>query len=117
MHVLPLNPDRVFCDVSVRRQNDETVCNCLANQNPVKRVLMVFGQAGKLQHRSFIELQGIDGVKAPPFLDKFVRRLRQGQFAEVVFDQDFPCGDNAQKNIIVRVGVQTARGVRQLRTA
>ena len=102
---LPLCPDGIPCDMRVRRKNDETVGNRLTDEKPVKRVLVVFRQPGKLEHRRFIKRQGINEVEAAPFFDKFMGRFRQRQFTEVVLDDDLPGGSNAQVDLIVRVCV------------
>lgn len=66
---------------------------------------MIFGQAGKLYDRRFLKGQCGNEVPGAPFRDEFVGRLRQGQFSELMLDNDLLSGSNAQVNFVIRIGV------------
>jgi len=45
-------------------------------------------------------------VTGAPLLDEFVRRFRQRQLAQLVLDDDLPCGGDAQVDLVARIGEQ-----------
>ena len=106
--LLPLGPDRIFRNPRVRSEDDEAAGDRLADDNPLKGVLVVIGAAGELHYRSFVQWQRVDLVSSAPLLDEIVRRFRERQLAEFVPDDDLPRGSDAQVDFIAgkRAGVQ-----------
>ncbi len=113
----PFSPDRIFCNMRIRSEYDHAARNCLAYEDPVKGVFVVVGKTRKLKHCLFIQRKGIDIVAASPLFYKFVGWIRQRQFAQFVFNDYFPCGSNAQINLIRRIGEKLAGLAGQIRAA
>ena len=61
----------------VRCENDQSIGNRLADDDPVEGILVVFGQAGKLQNCRFIDWQRFNLKAGAPVMDEIVRRSRE----------------------------------------
>ena len=61
------------------------------------------GQSAQLRDGGFIQGKRRDEMIFALRRDELRGRLRQGQFAETVFNGDFPERNRAQENLIVRV--------------
>ena len=75
----------------------------LTDQHPVERIAMQRGQSAQLRDGGFIQGERRDEMFFALLRDELCGRLRQGKFAETVFDGDFPERNGAQENLIVRV--------------
>jgi hypothetical protein len=85
-------------------EDDQAACNCLTDENSVKRVLVIIGKTGKLKYCILIQRQGINIVTGPPFFNKFMGWIGQRQFTKFVFDNNFPGRSNTQVNLIGLIG-------------
>jgi hypothetical protein len=72
---------------------------CLADQHPVEGIAMQRGQSAQLRDGGLIQGQRRDAMLFPLRWDELRGRLRQGQFAEAVFDGDFPERNRAQERV------------------
>jgi hypothetical protein len=109
---LPLGSYGIGGDARIGGEYHKTSGDGLADENPVKGVFVIVREAGKLRYRCFVQGQRVYVVASTPFLHEFVGRLRQGKLAQFVFDDDFPCGRDTQKDLVVRIGEDTAGGIR-----
>lgn len=75
----------------------------LTDQHPVERIAMQRGQSAQLRDGGFIQGERRDEMFFALLRDELCGRLRQGKFAETVFDGDFLERNGAQENLIVRV--------------
>ena len=68
---LPHHADGIFCDVFIRRENDEAVDNRLANEDAVKGVGMNRGEFRQLKDRFLVQWETHDTVHVPPLRNVF----------------------------------------------
>jgi len=92
---LPGGLNRVLADLRVRRQDGEPVGEGLADEHPVKRVLVVLGKPSEREHGVLIERQRRDVVQLPLPRHETVGRLGEREAAQRVLHHDFPRGDGA----------------------
>ena len=95
--------DGILPDERIGRGERQPVRLCLADQHPVERIAMQRGQSAQLRNGGFIQSQRHDKVFFALLRDELRGRLRQGQFAEAVFDGDLPERNGAQEDLIIRV--------------
>ena len=114
---LPLSPDRILGYMRIGRQNNKPACYCLTDKDSIKGVFMIVRKTRQLKHCVLLKWKGIDTVAAPPFFDKFMGWFGQRQFAEFIFNDNFPCGSSAQINFIRWIREKFAGIVGQIRAA
>jgi hypothetical protein len=89
----------------------------LTDQHPVERIAMQCGQSTQLRHGGFIQGQRRDEMLFALQRDKLRGRLRQGKFAQAVFEGDFPERNRAQENLVVWVTNSCGNSGSQFRVA
>ena len=82
--------DGILPDERIGRGEGQPVRLCLADQHPVEGITMQRGQSAQLRNGGFIQGQRRDEMFFALLRNELRGRLRQGQFAEVVFDGYFP---------------------------
>lgn len=115
LRLLPFGPDGIGGYPGIGREYDKAACDCLADENFVEGIFVIIRKTGKLQHRCFVKRQRVDVVAKTPLFDKFVGQFRQRQLAELIFDDDLPCGSDAQKDFVVWIGEYPTGRIGQVR--
>lgn len=82
----------------------------LANQDAIKRILVVVRQLGQKKGGILADRQGADKMLFPLFRDEFFRCYRQGKFAQRPLYTDFPGRGGTQINIVIGITEKVAGG-------
>lgn len=95
--------DRILPDERVRGGKREAVRLRLADEHSIEGIAVQRRQAVHFPDSGFIQCQRRNEMLFALQRDELRGRLWQRQFAEAVFDGDFPERDRAQKNLVVRI--------------
>ena len=86
----------------------------LADEHAVERISMEAGKFVEMEYSGFMKRQLGDAVTLPLIHEESIERTRQRQLAQGMFDGKLPHRDDAEKDLVARVGKEP-RGVRRKR--
>src|ERR1051325_2877793 len=111
IYYLPQGPHRILINQVVRGEDREVFNYRLTHEHSVKWVSMQRRKSAEVESRLFIEREGLDIMLLSLGRNKLRGRFWERKSPDRIFDCDFPRGNRAQKNIVVRIGKQFARSV------